>query len=432
MACNIYYENLFFCVQKISNFNIKEYYVFIGDIDINIKNILTKIEDRKDIKKEEVIILKNNYKDYYLDWIEITRKKYKIKFIANRIHIDDTISNIREKIFVYLSDEKTKSFILPQNQELFLEKKDGSMELIGYYYEDKDTHEKIFKEPHINNKGNLIELKKNLIKNIKKNIKKNTSENSMLIYDLLQSGNYNNKIIYLSDAKDEEKYLKSKNIIINEELINNYFSIFWPYLNLYYNENEIKNNYLLLKDYYTKENFIFNYINNINNIKNIKNNNIFGSCNILTIQLNINKDINDNNDTKEKYIDLFPIFDYLRENKISEKTPFIKYSENLLDTPFTVISRDAIDKKLIKKDKLKEWIGVNDDYRKMTGLLIKRLFKTSNNEPNYSSYILTKNGKINIRIGFLNENNANFNDIVDCIKDCKSLIEDINKKIVTM
>ena len=43
MACNIYYENLFFCVQKISNFNIKEYYVFIGTTDKSILNILKKI-----------------------------------------------------------------------------------------------------------------------------------------------------------------------------------------------------------------------------------------------------------------------------------------------------------------------------------------------------------------------------------------------------
>jgi hypothetical protein len=263
MSCNIYYDKLIFCVQKVSNFNIKEHYVFIGDVDINIKNILTKIENRIDIKKEEVIILKNNYKDYYLDWIDIIRKRNKIKFVESKINIDDTILNIREKIFVYLSDEKTKSFIIPQNQELFLEKKDSTMELIGYYYEDKDTHEKIFKEPHI--KNNLKDLKITK-KNILKNAKKNTSENSMLIYDLLESGNYNNKIIYLSDAKDEEKYLKSKNIDFNEDLINNYFNIYWPYLNLYYDDNEIKNNYLLLKDYYTKEKFIFNYIDNIKNI----------------------------------------------------------------------------------------------------------------------------------------------------------------------
>ena len=49
MSCNIYYDDLIFSIQKVSNFNTKEYYVFIGERDNNILQILKKLEDRKNI-----------------------------------------------------------------------------------------------------------------------------------------------------------------------------------------------------------------------------------------------------------------------------------------------------------------------------------------------------------------------------------------------
>lgn len=428
MSCDIKYDNIIFSVQKKSRFNNTENYVFIGTVDEIIYNILLKLENRKSISKEEVLLLKKTYPNDYNDWINIVKNKIKIKFIQNKIHIDDSINEIRKKIFVYLSNYQDKIFILPENQELWLETNNGKSEVIGYYYENIKTKEKDNILPHED-----VKFNKNVKNFDTSNLKKNTSENNMLIYDLLNSNKYLKKIIYMSDAKEEEKFLKLNKINITNDLINNYFKKYWPYVNLNYNVEDVKNNYLLTKDYYIKENYIFDLINNIPN-----NNEKFGSCNILTVKLNVSNSDDYNNDynnfnidnSEYEYIDLFPIFDYIKDQKIDEKTPFLRYSEDILEAPFSLISKKAIDNNIINQDLLKKWIGINQAPRRMNGIIVKRYLKDYNNTPRYSSISLYKTGKLTINVSFKEEFNANFSDIEYTIKNCKKFIEDINKNRV--
>lgn len=423
MSCDIKYDNIIFSVQKKSRFNNTENYVFIGTVDSIIYNILLKLENRKGINKEEVLLLKKTYPNDYNDWINIVKDKIKIKFIQNKIHIDDSINEIRKKIFIFLSNLEEKIFILPENQELSLKTNNGKSEIIGYCYENIKTKEKDISIPHI-----LENVKFNNINHFdSSHFKKNTSENNLLIYDLLDNSKYLKKIIYLSDAKEEEKFLKLNKINITEELINNYFKKYWPYVNLNYNVEDVKNNYLLTKDYYVKENYIFDLINNIPN-----NNEKFGSCNILTIKLNVNNNDNDydneyDNSMNSEYIDLFPIFDYIKDQKIDEKTPFLRYSEDILEAPFSLISKKAIDNNLVNQDLLIKWMGINQPQRRMNSIVIKRYLKDYNNIPRYSSISLYKTGKLTINVSFKEENCATFSDIEYTIKNCKKIIEDINK-----
>ena len=44
----------------------------------------------------------------------------------------------KKKIFVYLSNYNQNYFILPENQELWLESSDNKTEVIGVYYENKN------------------------------------------------------------------------------------------------------------------------------------------------------------------------------------------------------------------------------------------------------------------------------------------------------
>ena len=427
MSCDIKYDNIIFSVQKKSRFNNTENYVFIGTVNKVLYNILLKLENRKGISAEEVKLLKETYPNDYTDWIKIVKNKIKIKFIQNKIHIDDSISEIRKKIFVYLSNFEEKIFILPENQELWLETNNGKSEIIGYYYENNKTKEKDISIPHLID--NIKFNKNNITTFDASNFKKNTSENNMLIYDLQEDNKYFKKIIYLSDAKEEEKFLKSNKINITNDLINNYFKKYWPYVNLNYNVEDIKNNYLLTKDYYTKENYIFDLINN-----NLNHNENFGSCNILTVKLNVNdsgnteyNEYDEYNNSNSEYVDLFPIFDYIKDEKIDEKTPFLRYSEDILEAPFSIISKKAIDNNIINQDLLKKWIGVNQAPRRMNGIIVKRYLKDYNNIPRYSSISLYKTGKLTINVSFKEEFNANFSDIEFTIKNCKKFIEDINK-----
>ena len=419
MACNIPYDNVIFSVQKISRFGNGIHYVFIGKIEEKINNILKKFEDRKNISSEEIKVLKEIYSnDEINNWKNIVKNKIKIKFIQEKIQIDDTISDIRKKIFIYLSDVENKKYILQENQELWLEKKKGNNEIIGYFYENIKTKEKYKIEPQIYED----QFDKTNFKNYSfdtKDLKKNTSENNMLIYDLLV--NFKN-VIYLSDAKEEEDFLKSKKIPITENLIENYFKKYWPYVNLSFKLENVRTDYLIMKEYYDKENYIFNLIKNIP-----INSNYFGSCNILTIILSINDEKTNQN------IDLYQIFDYIKDNKISDKIPFIKYSEDSLETTYSVISKEAIENKKIDKTLLKSWlIGIKDSVKKINGITIKRYLKEYNNEPRYSNIFINKSGNISMSISFKSENNATFNDVEYAVKDCKKLITDINKVLTKM
>ena len=425
MSCNIHYEDIIFTICHIKR-DSKKYYVFIGKVDSEMNSILNKIENRKNISSSEVVLLKKTFPDEYLEWIKIVKEKNKIKFIDNKIHIDNTINDIRKKIFIYLSDDENKEYILPENQEIWLEKTSGKdkYEIIGYYYEDKNktTDSKLLYLPHLY-EDNIFK-NNNYLSFEEKGFKKNTSENNILIYDLLENNNFNKNIIYVSDAKDEEDYLVKKNIKITTNVINKYFKKYWPYVNLSYDKNLIKNSYLLLKNYLDNENYIFNLINSISIDKNF-----FGSCNILTVKFNINNDETTFNNLSEqsKYIDLFPIFDYIKSQCINEDIPFIKYSEDVLEAPFSIISKKAIDNHNIRKDEIKAWLGLNEDYREMNRIILKSYIKNYNNEPKYSHISINRLGKIVLNVSFKSDNNATFKDVEQSVLNCKKIIENINR-----
>lgn len=417
MVCNIHYDKIIFSIFKKSKIN-NEYYVFIGEVEENIRKILNKLEKRENIYKEEVLLLKNKYPNDVMNWIKIVKDKIKIYFLPYKIQIDDTVSDIKKKIFVYLSNPDEKKYILPENQELWLEKIDGTFETIGYYYENDKTKEKENMIPHVYEKNiNIDKLNKlNIL-----NLKKNTSENNLIIMDILEEGNYIKNIIYLSDAKDEEEYLKSKKITITTKLINEYFKLYWPYVNLSYDIKEIKNNYVIIKDFLEKENYIFNLMNNIN-----INSNEIGSCNLLNIIINVG-----DKDEKE-ILDLFQIFDYLKDNQLGNKLPFIKYYEESFDSPFSLISKKAVDDGKVDKDILSNWLGLNskEDSRKTNGIQLKKMSREYNDKPKYYSILITKYGIVSINIGFLADQYASFSDIEYTVNDCKNFINDINKNRV--
>ena len=253
----------------------------------------------------------------------------------------------------------------------------------------------------------------------------------MLIYDLLNTlgGEYDKSgFIYVSDAVEEEKYLRAKSI----KYTIHYFKKYWPYVNLSYSPSDIKNNYLLLRNYYLKENYIFDLIEKVP-----INHDIFGSCNILSIKINVNGSINyrvesdsGGNADANKKIDLFPIFDYLTEKRINEYIPFIKYCELKEENSFSVISKKAIEKEWITKDQLKTWLGLKKNYRKTHGIIMKNFIKEYDSTPRYSQIFLNNVGKIELNISFLGVNNAGFSDIEIAIKNCKHIIDDINKQRV--
>ena len=108
MSCDIKYEKIIFSIQKISRFNDTVNYVFIGITEDPIKSILNKLENRENILKDEVLLLKKKYPNDFNNWIKLIKDKIKIKFLPVKIHMDDSINQIREKIYIYISDIDNK------------------------------------------------------------------------------------------------------------------------------------------------------------------------------------------------------------------------------------------------------------------------------------------------------------------------------------
>ena len=103
MSCNIHVDEYIFSIEKVSKLKKSTiHYVFVGDYDNTFEIIFKKFENRENIPSNDIKLLKTKYKDDYKKWITIVQEnKKKIKFIKSTIRIDDSINEIKRKIFVF-------------------------------------------------------------------------------------------------------------------------------------------------------------------------------------------------------------------------------------------------------------------------------------------------------------------------------------------
>ena len=416
MSCSIQSENIIFNIEKISR-EKKIVYIFIGVVEEDIKKLLNKIENKESItNKTELNKLKKLYKNELTSWIKYIKEKIDIKFIYNNIKINDSLSVIRKKIFYYCS--YGNNYFLPENQELWVINKKKQKEIVGFYYENSQR-KKIDMKPLVYESVNIdnnFKLKSKYILN--------NSENNILINDLLDIPGINNNTIYFTDAYEEYNYLKDKKKLINKDLINYYFKKHFPYLNLNYDLKLVKNDYLLKKKMFEKE-LLLDKI-----FKKYKDNQDFvGKCNITSMIFKVND--YEKSDKNSNPLDLYQIFDYLREKKLGDEVPFVKYGDESFNIPISLISTEAISNNKINKLILNEWIGVNKITTKINGIMIKKYIKDYNNEPKYISFILRKNNELTFKLNFNYEDKIDLYDVSYGLKNCKKLIEDINKNLVS-
>ena len=413
MSCVKDIDNIIFNVEKISNSN-KIVYIFIGLIEDSIKSILKKIENKENIKdKKELNILKTNFKNELPIWLKYIKDKVNIKFIYNLIKINDNLNTIKKKIFYYCSDNVKEKYIIPENQELWIINENNDYEIIGIYYEDSNKN-KIKMLPFIYEKSSNIKKLK------EKKYIINNSESNTLILDLLDYIKIKNNTIYFSDIKEINDNMKNK---FNKNdyafLIKKHF----PYINLNYNLENIKKDYLLKKKIFEKE---LNLDKIFNKYKN--NNNLLGECNIIFMILKINELLNENKKVND--IDLYQVFDYLREKKLGNQLPYIKYGDESFDIPLTLISKEAIKDEKITKKLVIDWIGLNRIGTKINGIMIKKYLKDINNEAKYISLIIRKNHEMTIRLSFDINDKIKLDDVSKSLKNSKILVDEINKNII--
>ena len=121
------YENEIFKIVRVNRLKKNVTHIFVGNQEKEIKEILTHLENGEKISEKDHSILKTHFKSNY-QYIVNNRTK-NIKIIYHGIYVDDTIQNIRKKIFVFLS---TENDILPEkNQELWVQMTNKTFQILG-------------------------------------------------------------------------------------------------------------------------------------------------------------------------------------------------------------------------------------------------------------------------------------------------------------
>ncbi len=490
MACDLTSIKPYFMVEVVSRFSTKygiHDYIFVGEQNEDTMESLEKLS-KLDKKSKEYNDLKVIFGETNLNnWLKTSENKkiqHYLHFVPTLIQMDDNLNDVKKKIFVFCpsvqpGQKGKQEHILPSNQELWIKikaKKDGDkkydFKMLGYHYIEKGTDDQYIHKPHIyenyeidtklfpylgyqkneNSKEEMLNIEKNDVKDNKKNqyidfvrkkeYKIDTGDNYLLLFDIFDVENvYDNNTIYVSNVKDEILYLKLKKEWTDskkDKIIKGYIKKYWP---AYIEKEEDKKQIDSLQKIYLKNIQREQYINTLMNSLVIDSS--MFDCSIKTIKFNVNYDENDliMDDTyetdmeelfkeSEDYVDLYQLFDYIKDKRMGDQIPFLKYGDVNIDEPFMVIALDPINENKLSKALLKDWVGLTKlEDRRFNGLQIKKYIKNYGEDSKYNSIKILRNGTITFTVSYSAENRAKLDDVVLAVKNCKKLVDDINTQI---
>ena len=396
-------------------------YIFVGSQDKEIKTILTHLENGENLSDKDHSILKVHFKTQYQ--LLVKHKTKIIKFIYHGIYIDDTIQNIRRKIFVFLSTEKD---ILPEkNQELWVKMAGKYFWILG------PTWTNIPIEPSILQPAILPDFKsfvakdgKGILKELIKNI------NDQTLFDATNGLKFEDREIYMNMMEDDIIFLKEKGQKIDQILIDGYFKKYYPRDNfppgiIDYNAEYLFKEIEKLRAIMKAEDRLIQFVQTIPVDESI-----FSGCKIIQVLLHIT------NPYEHEFIDLLKIFNLF---SLDEKTPFMRYKDMEWAAPLYIFYKPLVDNKVISEKQMKDWISATKKVKDATehvikeiqysvrGLTIKRYIYTLDGEPKYATINIHRNGNMEVRIAFKEKQRASLRDVYDALKDIGKLISKINE-----
>ena len=411
------YENEIFKIVRVDRLKKKFItYVFIGNQEKNIKSILFNLEETGKISDKDDSILKEHFKHNYNNIIK--HKTKDIKYIYNGIYVDDTINNIRKKIFSFLSTEK--DLLIEQNQELWVKLENGNLKILGPIWT------KISQQPSILQKEIVPDYKSFVSKNGKLILTEQiVNTNDQTLFDATYGLKFDNREIFLHMMEDEILYVKEKGIKMDKILIDGYFQKYWPHGITDYDNNAIYKNIEKSRNILKAEDKLLQFVEKVPVDASLMN-----GCKIIQVLLHIT------NPYEHEFIDLLKIFNMF---SLDEKTPFMRYKDFEWPAPLYLFYKPLVEKKVISEKQMKDWISATKKVKdssehiikeiqySVRGLTIKRYIYTLDGEPKYATINIHRNGNMEIRIAFKEKQNTTMKDVYNALVDIGKLISKINE-----
>lgn len=432
------------CDQKISQpyFRVNRYlsstekisYIFVGKKNKNLKTVMEKIENGTKLTKTDISKLEKSGIPYQLN-------ADNQKFIYDTIELDDSIVDVRNKLFRHLNTSHDP--VLPEYVTLFTKKNNLILSYIGGKGKKEDKKKVIYPvNPFDDIKKDVVDIEStwdmlnknkypssvasanldivelinmNLI-DIDDTLSKNPELNMVCAFDLIKEFKVSKKNYELFREGFLRKYFRTSKMSLLDQH-DSYSNLIKQAVKLSQNDNMKQQKAII-----SKQSDLTNWVNETEQSEFLN----FSNCSILEIVINVNY-----NEAEEDYIELSKIFDIY---KLSLDVPFVKYKGDKLKDPKSKVYDDAIKNKVIDKTMLYEWqsnvVSVNDETEQMSlskiggkGLSFKKfLYKGK-----YSTINFYKDGKYEIKLFWEESKNAQLSELEKALKDISLMVKDINK-----
>lgn len=391
-------------------------YIFVGEQPRDIEYILRNLEKGEKLSAKDSSLIKEHF-GKNISNLSPPSFITKIRFVFQKIYSDDSITTIRKKIFSFLSTEN--DVLIEQNQMLFVKMKDKTIKILGPTWNDLNIEETIFSEPEPDYKDFVSKTGEKIL------IKTTVNINDQTLYDATKGLEFERNEIFLQQMEDTVNYLISKDIKIDNIMLDGYFLKYWPNFRYDYDSKQMFKESEKEKPILKAEDKLINFMETIPVDENM-----FTGCKIIQVLIHIT------NEYEHEFVDLLKILNLL---PLDEKTPFMRYKDIEWKAPLYVFYKPLVESKVISEKQMKDWVSATKKVKDATdqvikevqysvrGLTIKRYIYTLDDEPKYATINIHRNGNIEIRIAFKEKQEASMKDVYLALKDIGKLIDKINE-----
>lgn len=421
-------ENEIVFVTRLHRVDPPSHYVFIGSHDLKKNREIFDRISAGSLRKDDEKKLSNISKKMIGLIKTILKKNESITFIPDRIWFDDTVHQIKIKIFVYLSSLRDRKFLLPPNQQLWtiVGKEDVVLGSEFIKQVELPNGQKTFSYP-MSYPPVLDSDKVEIDDEFLTAGDERTSDiqvinrESDILYDILSERGEDRGVqrIFLYMLEDELEWYDDT---VSKRVWNGYFLKHWPFAD---SKVDLPQVVKFFKDAELRMKAQEKVIDSVREEK-LDDPPRLDKCVawqlILWSRLLVKKD--------ERPFRLDMAYAFLR-NQLSEDIPFIYYTSTKEKRPFISVHQPSVDSGALSSSRLRDWVFVRGSGGHLIpsqkrGIQLKVFLYRGEKHSKYETVILNPNGDVGVSITFDESKQANLDDIQEAIQKVTNLITLLN------